>query len=240
MPLFDPPLAPLNFGCVKPNSGGSTGSSTSMLSQSFPAGQLPGDSPINPLPMPPNASLYGSSEYSVNGQTVLIDADISAPAAPADVLRFYQQAMPALGWTLAPPEATTPPGLGGQVPSTGARGRAAFIGAVYCSSKGDPWLALWAGQGSTSAGQVTSDVWAVIHPSRAQVDEAVSPCPALATTGGSPGSAAAPAGIGSAITGLSSSSLGAATDTAVSAVGGATGSEAADAGSVAATDNAGP
>jgi hypothetical protein len=186
MPVFDPPLAPLNLGCVKQNSGGSTGTATAMAVQTD-LGQLPDDSPID-LPLPANASLFGSNEYSVDGQTALIDLDASAPETPAAVLRFYQQTLPPMGWTLAPP---VPGGFGSSVapaaPGAAAGGPgAAFRGAVYCSGSGedDPWLALWAGPqpstaattGGAAAPTGGAAVWAVIHVPSSQVSSSDDPC----------------------------------------------------------------
>ncbi len=104
-------------------------------------GRLPADFPF-PLPMPPGGRLVGSAVRTAGTEMMSIEAAIEAPGTPAQIVTFYDTALPAAGLSLAP---TSYSGGGGFQSGSAKRSD------TFCLGETGPWLTLSAAEqaGST-------------------------------------------------------------------------------------------
>ena len=104
-------------------------------------GALPPELPLD-LPLPPGSRLVGSAVRPSFGREgpdsppsgLSIAVVLDAPGAPADIIRFYQEALGSQGWS-APSPADRPPG--GFLPSSISTSSSSF-----CRSPAGPWLSV--------------------------------------------------------------------------------------------------
>ncbi len=83
------------------------------------------------LPVPPGGRVIGSARRLAGSDTANVDVAIAAPGTPAQLLAFYDTALPAAGLYLAP---SSYGGSGGFQPGAAKRSDS------YCLSEAGPWL----------------------------------------------------------------------------------------------------
>jgi hypothetical protein len=93
-------------------------------------GRLPADFPLA-LPIPPGGRLVGSAQRGMSGDVANVDVAIEAPGTPAQILSFYDAALPAAGLYLAPNSYGS---SGGFQPGAAKRSES------YCLSEAGPWI----------------------------------------------------------------------------------------------------
>ena len=137
-------------------------------------GQLPPDMPFT-VDTPPGGRIVGSDERRLTGQSAGIDVAIEAPGSPAEILAFYDQALPRAGLSIAPSST-----FGGGFQS-GAGKRLD----TYCMGEDGPWLSLTATQrtNTTSDVRLTITMPAAMQSASQSVGYIVSPCSAITRPG---------------------------------------------------------
>jgi hypothetical protein len=99
-------------------------------------GRLPAEFPF-PLPLPQGARLVGSAVRMAGSDVMGVEVAIEAPGTPAQILGFYDTALPAAGLSLAP---SSYRGGGGFQPGAAKRSD------TFCLGETGPWLSLSAAE----------------------------------------------------------------------------------------------
>jgi hypothetical protein len=105
-------------------------------------GRLPADFPFA-LPIPQGGRLVGSAVRTAGSAMMGIEVALEAPGTPAQILTFYDTALPATGLTLAPSSSS---GSGGFQPGAAKRSD------TYCLGETGPWLTVSANEPTNGAG----------------------------------------------------------------------------------------
>jgi hypothetical protein len=111
-------------------------------------GRLPADFPLA-LPIPPGGRLLGSAQRGMSNQVTNVEVAIEAPGSPAQVLTFYDEALPAAGLYLSPNSYGS---SGGFQPGEAKRSES------YCLSESGPWVTVSANERAGGQSDVRASV----------------------------------------------------------------------------------